>query len=346
MRSTRPKPLHLLCGRPMIDYILDAVDHGSVTATVVVVGHGATWVEKEVRAHLGNHRHVAFAEQAAQLGTGHAVSVALGAIDEELGDSEGDVLIVPGDTPLLRQATVDALLAAHEASDAALTVLSAVVDDPTGYGRIVRDRDGSLAAIVEDRDATPDIRALREVNTAIMVVRHHLLGPALRRIGRANAQREYYLTDVVAALREMGYNTRAVVADDPTETAGVNDRQQLARVEHELRRRINERWLTRGVTMWDPATTYVDADVELAADVSLAPGTVLKGHCVVGAGAHLGPHCVLRNTTVGERARVGAVEATGATIGSDATVASFVVLGAGAVVAPGENVPAFTRRPS
>ena len=342
MKSSRPKPLHHLCGRPMVIYVLEALGPDSVDATVVVVGHGATWVEKEITECATPGRRLSFVEQPEQLGTGHAVSVALPAVEEALGEGDGDVVILPGDTPLLRPGTIAALLEAHVESDAALTVLSAVVDDPTGYGRIVRAKDGSLAAIVEDRDASPEVRALHEVNTSIMVVRQSVLGPALRRVGRANAQQEYYLTDVVAVLRDMGYDTRAVVAPDPGETAGVNDRLQLAAAEKVLRRRINERWLKRGVSIWDPDNTHIDADVELAVDVSVAPGSVLKGHCVIGTGAQLGPNCVLRDVTVGERAVIGAAEGTGAVVGSEAEVGSFVVLQPGAHVAPGEVVAPFT----
>ena len=332
MRSTRPKPLHHLCGRPMVLYVLDAAVHGQVVATVVVVGHGATWVEKSLSERARADVHLTFVEQSEQLGTGHAVRVALSSIDEEIGERDGDVLILPGDTPLLRGATVAALLAHHEKSQAALTVLSAVVEDPTGYGRIVRAKNGSLARIVEERDASEQERLIHEVNTSIMVVRASLLGPALRRVGRQNAQHEYYLTDLVAVLHEAGHLTVAFELEDPDEAVGVNDRAQLAAAESVLRSRINDRWMQEGVTIWDPARTYVDADVELAPEVSLLPGTILKGHCVIERGAQIGPNAFLRDVRIGENAHVGMVEAQNVYVGPEARVGSFSVLAPGTVI--------------
>ena len=339
MRSARPKPLHKLCGRTMASFVLEAARHDEVRSTVVVVGHHATWVEKELAEGAGAG--LTFVEQGEPLGTGHAVAAALATVDEAIGESDGDVVILPGDTPLLRRETVARLLEEHRASGAALTVMSAVVPDPRGYGRVVTGRDGTLERIVEERDASPAERLIDEVNTGVMVVRQSLLGPALRRVGRQNAQGEYYLTDVVAVLSEMGHATRSFVLADPSEALGVNDRAQLARAEAELRRRINDQWMGRGVTLWDPATTYLDVDVSLAADVSILPGTILQGRTRVGAGAIVGPRAHLVDVEVGERARVGCVEASAVRIGPDAKVRSFVTLGpgedvaAGALVAPG-----------
>ena len=339
MRSPRPKPLHLLCGRPMVSFILDAV--GDAQATFVVVGHGATWVEKELRERHGDA--LSFVEQQEQLGTGHAVATALPAILDAVGDADVDVVILPGDTPLLRRSTLAELVRRHQESQAAMTVLSAVLENPSGYGRIVRDRDGRFTRIVEERDASPEERQIREVNTSVMVVRAALLGPGLRRVGRQNAQHEYYLTDLVGVLHEAGHATAAVAVDDPLEVMGVNDRSQLAAAEREMRRRINERWMQRGVTMWDPLATYIDADVELAADVSLLPGTILRGRTTVAAGAVIGPHAYLEDVTVGECARVTTVTATRASVGARAHVGAYAVLDAGVVleagarVAPGEH---------
>ncbi len=317
MRSSRPKPLHHLCGRPMVLYVLDAAAEEDVRAVVVVVGHGATWVEKSVRESAEPGVSLTFVEQAEQLGTGHAVSVALPAVvrrDRRRRRRRPH--------PSRRHAACCARARCarcsnrHREGQAALTVLSAEVDDPTGYGRVVRAKDGTVARIVEERDASDDERDIREVNTAIMVVRDSVLGPALRRVGRHNAQNEYYLTDLVAELHDAGHVTDAMLIGDPTEAAGVNDRAQLAAAEAVLRQRINDRWMQRGVTMWDPAHTYVDADVVLAAEVVLLPGTVLKGRCVVERGAQIGPNAVLVDSTVGEGAVVGVVDATLARIGA------------------------------
>ena len=328
----------------MVLYVLDAATQEEVRAMVVVVGHGATWVEKALTERARADVHLTFVEQSEQLGTGHAVAVALPTISDEIGGTDGDVLIMPGDTPLLRPGTIGELLARHRESQAALTILTADVADPSGYGRIVRAKDGSVARIVEERDATAQERAITEINTSIMVVRESLLGPALRRVGRQNSQHEYYLTDLVAVLHEAGHVTNAMLLSDPQEAAGVNDRSQLAAAEAVLRARINEKWLQRGVTMWDPAHTYIDADVELASEVSLLPGTVLKGHCVIARGAQIGPYANLSDVRVGENARVDTVEATQVRIGAEARVSSFVVLEPGVEIANAEVVAPFEYR--
>lgn len=338
MRSLRPKPLHHLCGRPMVQHVLDAADRPDVAATVVVVGYGATWVEKSLLTRASDASKLTFVEQHEQLGTGHAVMVAVPTLEDAVGATDGDVIILPGDTPLLRASTVNALLEAHRQSGAGLTVLTAELDDPTGYGRVLYGRDRKLARIVEDRDATAEEREIREINTSIMVVRQSLLGPALRLVNRQNDQNEYYLTDVVSVLYEAGHVTGAFALADPSEAAGVNDRGQLAAAERELRRRINENWMREGVTIWDPEATYVDCDVTLHQDVSILPGTVLKGRCVIGEGAQVGPHAYLTDVEIGANAVVGAIEATGVRIGADATVRSFSVLEPGAVVRSGDTV--------
>ena len=344
MRSSRPKPLHHICGRPMVLYVLDAAAQENVMATVVVVGHGATWVEKSVSERAREDVRITFVEQHEQLGTGHAVSVALPTLSEAMNGADGDVLILPGDTPLLRQSTIARLLEQHREKDAAITVLTAVVDDPSGYGRIIHAKNGSISRIVEEKDATAEERAVTEINTSIMVVKESLLGPALRRVDRQNAQNEYYLTDLISVLFETGHVTQSFLLDDVTEAQGVNDRLQLATAEIAMRDRINERWMKRGVTMWDPSQTYIDADVELAQEVSLLPGTVLKGKCIIARGAQIGPHANLNNVVVGENAHVGTVDAQDAKIGSDATVSSFVVLGSGTEILSGEFVAPFEHR--
>jgi bifunctional UDP-N-acetylglucosamine pyrophosphorylase/glucosamine-1-phosphate N-acetyltransferase len=343
MMSSRPKPLHHLCGRAMITYVLDAALHEDVLATVVVVGHNATWVEKEVSERARANVRLTFVEQREQLGTGHAVTSALASVDDAIGDSDGDVIILPSDTPLLQRTTVAKLVEAHRRSGAALTVLSANLEDPTGYGRLIYAKDGMVGRIIEERDATSEERSHHEVNTSIMVVRQSLLGPALRRVDRQNAQNEYYLTDLVAVLHDMGHVTRSYTIEDANEALGVNDRRQLALAESVLRARINDEWMARGVTMWDPSSTYVDADVELAPDVTLLPGTVLRGKCVVHHGARIGPYAYLIDVEVGAHATVGTVQATGVRVGAEARIGSFLVLSpgtdvpAGGVVAPGPS---------
>jgi bifunctional UDP-N-acetylglucosamine pyrophosphorylase/glucosamine-1-phosphate N-acetyltransferase len=336
MRSNRPKPLHLLCGRAMVLYVLDSVSGLPLDRAVVVVGHGAERVTKKL-SDSAAALPIEFVEQHVQRGTGDALAVALTAFPDDDFDAagDGDVVVLPGDTPLLRPVTVEALVLEHRASGAACTILTAVVDDPTGYGRVVRGRDDRVQRIVEHDDAAEDEREIAEINTSIYCFRRSLLAPALRRIDPDNAHGEYYLTDVVEVLAGAGHRVGAVVVDDATETVGVNDRVQLAAAEAELRRRTNEAWLRAGVTMVDPAITYVDADVRLAPDVTLFPGVVLSGSTVIGEGTEIGPGCRLVDCTVGARASLHHTVATDAEIGDGAVVGPFAALGPGAVVASG-----------
>lgn len=328
----------------MVTYVLDASAQESVVGTIVVVGHGASWVQQSLAELVENKRSLQFVEQTEQLGTGHAVSVALPAINELLNSADGDVLIMPGDTPLLRRATITKLLEQHVNSGAALTVLSAKVAAPTGYGRIVRNETGGVVRIVEEKDATSEERLIDEINTAIMVVKSSLLADALDRVDRQNAQNEYYLTDLVAVLATAGHSVQTYLLEDEMEAAGVNDRVQLASAEAELRRRINEHWMSKGVTMADPASVSIDADVEFEPGSHVLPGTVLKGHCTVGAGASIGPNATLTNVVVGHGAQVASVEGVDAKIGAGAKVGSFAVLTPGAQVADNEIVEPFQLR--
>ncbi len=334
MRSSRPKPLHRLAGRAMLRYVLDSLADCSVDQVVVVVGHGAERVTKKVQAE-DLELHVTFVEQHSQDGTGDAASVGLTGLPDDDGpeSDDHDVLVMPGDMPLLRPSTIAALVDAHRSADAACTVLTANVDDAGSYGRIVRGKDGQVERIVERADASPAEVELREINTAVYCFRRSVLAPALRRITPANAQGEYYLTDVVAVLRAAGYRVGAVTVDDAAEAEGINDRLQLAAAEAEIRRRTNERWLEAGVTLVDPATTYLDATVVLGADVTVFPGTILQGATVVGAGAEIGPHTRLVDCAVGAGAVVEQSNGRDAEIGADAKVGPFAVL------APGASVP-------
>ncbi len=257
-------------------------------------------------------------------------------------DEESDVVVLPGDTPLLRPQTLAALVRYHRAQDAGATLLTAEVEDPTGYGRVVHGKDDVVCRVVEEADATGDEKFITEVNTSIYCFRRSILAPALRRLSPANAKGEYYLTDAVSVLFNAGYRVQSLVLHDSIEAAGVNDRAQLAVAEAELRDRINERWMRRGVTMWDPERTYVDAEVQLAADVSLLPGVILRGRCVVGAGSEIGPNCLLTDTTVGQRAVVTESICEVGTIGDGARIGPFCVLCPGAEVPPDTVVPPHT----
>lgn len=339
MRSSRPKPLHLLCGRAMVLYVLDALPKAELDRAVVVVGHGAERVTKKLMED-GAGLHLEFVEQRQQRGTGDAVAVGLTGLPDDVDDLDdgSDVLVVPGDTPLLQASTVAELLAEHRLSGAACTILTARMADPNGYGRIVRDgKDDRVTRIVEQADATAEEQLIDEINTGIFCFRHNLLVPALRRLQPDNAQGELYLTDVVEVLAEAGHKVVTVVAGDAAETQGVNDRAQLAAAEADLRARTNRAWQAQGVTMVDPAATYVDAGVTLAPDVTLFPGTILQGRTTIGAGVEIGPGCRLVDCTVGEHTTLEHTIARRAEIGDDCVVGPYAVL------EPGTQLPSGTR---
>ena len=334
MKSSRPKPVHLLCGRPMVLHVMDALADLDVARAVVVVGHGAERVTKALLEQAPARLTIDFVEQRVQRGTGDAVSVALTAFpDDDVED--GEIVVLPGDTPLLRPSTLAGLVRLHRNSGAAASLLTTRLPDPTGYGRVVRGKNDRVARIVEEADATPEERAIDEVNTSIYCFRRSVLAPALRRLSPENAQGEYYLTDVIEVLHDAGYSVVSSVVEDTMEAAGVNDRAQLAVAEAELRARTNMRWLQRGVTMLDPASTYIDATVELGTDVTLFPGTMLQGATVVGAGAQLGPDCRLVDCVVAEGAVVEHTVGRQAEVGADARVGPFAALAPGSRVAPG-----------
>jgi bifunctional UDP-N-acetylglucosamine pyrophosphorylase / glucosamine-1-phosphate N-acetyltransferase len=332
MQSERPKPLHLLCGRPMIMHVLEALTDLEVMRTVVVTGHGAERVTKKVQDQSPDALNVLFVEQPVQRGTGDAVIVGLTAFPDDDVDDTSTVVVLPGDHPLLQPASIAALVDAHERAGNAATVLSARVEDPSGYGRILRGRDGRVAGIVEQRDASPDELAIDEINTSIYCFRRDLLGPALRRLSPDNAQGEYYLTDVITVLSSAGYPVDSVLLPDHREAQGVNDREQLAFAETELRARTNRRWLLAGVTMLDPQQTYIDVTVALSRDVTLFPGTMLQGSTVVAAGCEIGPDTHLVDCVVGAGAVVEHSVAHEAEIGEGAHVGPYAALSPGTVV--------------
>jgi bifunctional UDP-N-acetylglucosamine pyrophosphorylase/glucosamine-1-phosphate N-acetyltransferase len=340
MRSTLPKPLHPLCGRPMLLHVLDALSLVYVDRAVVVVGYGAERVTKTLLEDTPADLVLDFVEQRVARGTGDAVSVALTAFPDDDTD-DGDIVVLPGDTPLVRAGTIQGLVERHRSADAAATLLTANLADPTGYGRVVRGRDDRVRRLVEEGDATEAEREIAEVGTSMYCFRRSLLAPALRRLSPENAQGEYYLTDVVAVLAEAGHRVVALPADDPVETIGVNDRFQLAEAEAELRRRINRSWMMAGVTMVDPERTVVDAAVRLAPDVVLQPGAMLQGRTVVGNGAVLGPDVRLVDCAVGDGARIEHTVGYDAEVGPGAVVGPFAFLRPGSHIAPGTTTGQF-----
>lgn len=321
MKSATPKVLHELCGRSLVGHVLAAAGELQPEHLVVVVGHA----REKVTAHLGEIApDVRTAVQAEQNGTGHAVRMGL----EELGGSvDGTVVVVCGDTPLLTGATLRALAGTHSADGNAVTVLTAEVPDATGYGRIVRDdATGAVTAIVEHKDATDAQRSIREINSGVFAFDGQLLADALKKVRTDNSQGEEYLTDVLGILREAGHRVGASVAGDHREIAGINNRVQLS----EARRILNDRLLTEamlaGVTVIDPATTFVDVTVTFEQDAVVHPGTQLLGATHLAEGAEVGPNCRLTDTRVGAGARVDNTVAMGAEVGAEATVGPYAYL--------------------
>jgi bifunctional UDP-N-acetylglucosamine pyrophosphorylase/glucosamine-1-phosphate N-acetyltransferase len=323
MRSALPKVLHPIAGRSLLGHAVHAVAALSPGELVVVVGHGREQVGAAV-AELADElgRPVRAAVQDMQLGTGHAVRCALDALPAGL---DGAVLVSYGDVPLLETATLAELLATHAATGAAATLLTSEPADPTGYGRVLRSADGAVAAIVEQADATAEQRAIREVNSGVFAFDAAFLAAAVDRLGTANSKGEFYLTDVVAmAAAERG--AAAVRCADPWQVEGVNDRVQLAGARAELNRRLLRRWMLAGVTVVDPATTWVDVQVHLEPDSLLHPGTQLHGATVVGGGAEIGPDTTLRDCQIGPNAVVVRTHGSDSVVSEGASVGPFAYL--------------------
>ncbi|MFE9765920.1 bifunctional UDP-N-acetylglucosamine diphosphorylase/glucosamine-1-phosphate N-acetyltransferase GlmU [Streptomyces sp. NPDC005808] len=321
MKSATPKVLHELCGRSLVGHVLAAAGELEPENLVVVVGHA----REQVIAHLGGiDPGVRTAVQAEQNGTGHAVRMGL----EELGGGvDGTVVVVCGDTPLLTGETLRNLAATHTTDGNAVTVLTAEVPDATGYGRIVRDGvSGAVTAIVEHKDANASQLAVREINSGVFAFDGQLLADALGKVRTDNSQGEEYLTDVLGILREAGHRVGASVAGDHREIAGINNRVQLA----EARRILNDRLLTRamlaGVSIIDPASTWVDVAVTFERDAIVHPGTQLQGATHLAEGAEVGPNSRLKDTKVGAGARVDNTVADNAEVGPQASVGPFAYL--------------------
>ena len=358
MRSATPKVLHTLAGRSMLGHAIAAAKGLGPERVAVVVRH-----EREaVASHaVSIDPSILVVDQDDVPGTGRAVQCALGVLDAAahaqaaqagipeghegrgVGDGlAGAVVVIAGDIPLLDAGTLAELLAAHAADGNAVTVLTTEIEDATGYGRIVRDlATGEVTGIVEHRDATPEQRDIREINSSIYVFDAAVLRHGLANLDRDNSQGEVYLTDVLAIARAEGGSVRAVRTDDPVTVEGVNDRAQLAVLRAELNRRILDDWMRAGVTVVDPATTWVDVDVELERDVTLLPGTQLHGATVIREGASIGPDTTLTDVEVGVHATVVRTHATLAVIGDDASVGPFAYLRPGTVLGTGGKIGTF-----
>ncbi len=326
MKSELPKVLHQISGTPILEYVLRAADGLTPASVSVVVGHKADYLQSRLRDRAG----LRFAVQQPQLGTAHAVMQT----EPLLAGATGTMLLLSGDVPLLSTATLRALLTVHQAEGAAATVLTAVLERPYGYGRIVRSH-GQVARIVEERDASPAERAIREINAGVYAFDLEPLFPALRSIASQNAQGEYYLTDLVAIYRRRRLMVASETVADATEIRGINSRTELAEVGALVRQKKNEELMAAGVTLVDPATTYVDPDVIVGADTVIHPNVYLEGQTRIGAACEIHAGVRLVDATLGDRVTV-----LNYTVITDSVVGSEVRLGPFAHLRPGSRVAA------
>ncbi|MEO6881113.1 MAG: bifunctional UDP-N-acetylglucosamine diphosphorylase/glucosamine-1-phosphate N-acetyltransferase GlmU [Mycobacteriaceae bacterium] len=339
MRSALPKVLHRIAGRTLLEHAVRAAAATGAPRLVVVLGHEREQVARELDLIAERLQvPITTAVQAQQRGTGDAVAAALDALGDDL---QGSLLVTSADVPLLDAATLTALHTEHTTSGFAVTVLTTVVTDPTGYGRVLRGSDGSVQAIVEHADADPEQQAVREVNSSVYAFDVAVLRAGLDGLSTDNAQGELYLPDVLALARVAGHRVGALTEPDPWLVAGANDRAQLAELGAELNRRLLHGWMRAGVTIIDPTSTWVDCDTELAPDVELRPGVQLHGVTRIATGAVIGPDCTLRDTVVEEGAQVVRTHAEGAVVGPDVTVGPFSYLRPGTVLAAGAKIGTF-----
>jgi bifunctional UDP-N-acetylglucosamine pyrophosphorylase / glucosamine-1-phosphate N-acetyltransferase len=320
MKSALPKVAHAILGVPMVSYVVDAAREAGCDRVVAVTGYRAEVVEEL----LGE---VECVRQDLQLGTGHAVMCA-----REVLDASGSLLVLSGDSPLIRAETIAALVAAREEANAAVVLLTAHLSDPTGYGRIVRDGEGSVAAIVEQKDCTPVQCGIDEVNTGIYCFDAAALFEHLDRLSTDNAQGEFYLTDMVSLFVAEALSVRAIAVDDPLETLGVNSRVQLAEATKALQRRINESHMLAGVTMTDPDLVWIAPGVEIGRDTEVLPMTFLMGRTRVGERVTLGPDTRVTDSVIDDEATVDSSVLVGAEVGPGATVGPVAYLRPGAVL--------------
>ena len=331
MKSKLYKVLHPVCGKAMVDHVLTQLERVGIDQIVTVVGHGAD----QVKQLLGDR--TTYALQAEQLGTGHAVMQA----EDVLGQKDGITLVTCGDTPLFTAETFKQLFAYHEQQGAAATVLTAHTDQPFGYGRIIRDAAGTVAKIVEQKDATPEEAAVQEINTGVYCFNNQELFAALHQLSNDNAQGEYYLTDVIGILKQAGKQVGAFQMDDFTESMGVNDRVALANATRVMQQRINTRHMQNGVTMIDPATTYIDTDVQIGNDTVIEPGVVLKGKTSIGSDCVIGAHSEIRDSVIEDGVTVTASFLENAVMHKDSNIGPYSHLRPKAEIGVGVHIGNF-----
>lgn len=316
MKSKLYKVLHPVCGKSMVEHVIDNINTLNTNRIVTVVGHGAELVKDK----LGDKSE--YVLQAEQLGTAHAIQQA----EQLLGGLEGTTLVVCGDTPLIRPETMKALFEHHEAQNAKATILTAVAENPTGYGRILRDENGQVAQIVEQKDASDEQRLVKEINTGTYCFDNKALFETLKLVKNDNAQGEYYLPDVIEILQKQGEIVSAYVTDNFAETLGVNDRFALAQAEELMRARINEQHMRNGVTIINSTSTHISSDAIIGRDTVIMPGTIIEGKTVVGEDCIVGPNSHLVNSNIGDRTKIHSSVVIDSKVGNDTAVGPFAHL--------------------
>jgi bifunctional UDP-N-acetylglucosamine pyrophosphorylase / glucosamine-1-phosphate N-acetyltransferase len=325
MKSETAKVMHPLEGRPMISYPMSAAREAGAERIGIVLGHRA----EEVEGFLAGEENVSFIRQEEQLGTGHAVACAA----EFLAGSDGPVLILCGDVPLLTSKTVRDLLEAHRRERATVTVLTAIVENPRGYGRIVKGKNGNVLRIVEEKDATEEERTIPEINSGTYCVDSPFLREAVTLLSTDNAQKEYYLTDIIGIAGKRGLACRSFSVGSPEEVLGVNDRVQLAEAARVIRRRTNESLMLSGVTLIDPAAAYIEPGVTIGTDTVVHPNAVIRGRTTIGSCCEIGPGAVIRDCTIGD----GSIVKAGSVL-EEALVGNSVAVGPMAHLRPGTEL--------
>ncbi|WP_307893069.1 bifunctional UDP-N-acetylglucosamine diphosphorylase/glucosamine-1-phosphate N-acetyltransferase GlmU [Bacillus swezeyi] len=313
MKSKLYKVLHPVCGKPMVEHVVDEARKLSLAKLVTIVGHGA----EDVKKQLGEKSE--YALQAEQLGTAHAVKQA----KSILAGEKGTTIVICGDTPLLTAETMEAMLREHQEKAAKVTILTAVAEDPTGYGRIIRNENGDVAKIVEHKDATDEERLVKEINTGTYCFDNQALFETIEQVSNDNVQGEYYLPDVIEILKNQGETVAAYQTDHFQETLGVNDRVALSQAEAYMKQRINKRHMQNGVSLIDPLNTYISPEAVIGRDTVIYPGTMIKGRVVIGEDTIIGQNSELENSTIGSRTVIKQSVVVNSEVGDDVTIGPF-----------------------
>jgi bifunctional UDP-N-acetylglucosamine pyrophosphorylase/glucosamine-1-phosphate N-acetyltransferase len=320
MKSKLYKVMHPVCGKPMVGHVIDILEQLQVNRTVVIVGHGAEMVQ----SYLGPRAE--YVMQAEQLGTGHAVLQAKDLLQNE----EGTTIVICGDTPLVKAETLRRMIETHESSKASATILTAELMNPVGYGRILRNSAGAVEKIVEQKDCSASENAINEINAGTYLFDNRSLFQALSQVKNHNVQQEYYLTDVIGIMQNEGKLIVGFCTDDAAEVIGVNDRVALSEAEGFMRQRIIKKHMLNGVTIVDPANTYIENEVQIGEDTVLLPGCVLRGHTTIGKDCEIGPNSELMSTKIGDGVHIKHSVLTEAAVGNESTIGPFAYLRPGA----------------